>query len=199
MYAGVTTCNQLNNPGILCFVRITIFKCRTRPERHLIGRNMEDTTPIDSSERWIDIDKLLTRNGNLVGPGFEPGPELREFLQQDCKVLCIGAGGLGCEILKDMALSGFVNIDVIDMDTIDVSNLNRQFLFRWDVIAAATAIAAAAATAATAASRLIRTTCHYNYPVPVLFVAALGRSCCLLAVASCCTWQLFSDLQHLKQ
>lgn len=62
---------------------------------------------MDSDKRWRDLDMILTREGNLAGPGFEPGPELRDFLQsEDCRVLCVGAGGLGCEILKDLALSG---------------------------------------------------------------------------------------------
>ncbi|KDP40122.1 hypothetical protein JCGZ_02120 [Jatropha curcas] len=82
--------------------------------------------------RSTDLDKLLLRPGNLVAPTFEPGIQLRDDLQEYARILVVGAGGLGCELLKDLALSGFKNLEVIDMDRIEVSNLNRQFLFRLE-------------------------------------------------------------------
>ncbi|XP_039626918.1 NEDD8-activating enzyme E1 catalytic subunit isoform X2 [Polypterus senegalus] len=84
----------------------------------------------DWEGRWNHVKKFLERSGPFTHPDFEPSTESLGFLLNTCKILVLGAGGLGCELLKNLALSGFRQIDVIDMDTIDVSNLNRQFLFR---------------------------------------------------------------------
>jgi NEDD8-activating enzyme E1 len=75
------------------------------------------------------LDSILSTKSPFADPDFIPGEDVISFLESS-RVLVIGAGGLGCEILKNLALSGFKDIHVIDMDTIDVSNLNRQFLFR---------------------------------------------------------------------
>ncbi|KAG9295715.1 hypothetical protein G9A89_001732 [Geosiphon pyriformis] len=96
---------------------------------------------LDWPGRWDHINKLLNRRGAFCDESFIPGAGKDNL--DNCKILVIGAGGLGCEILKNLAVSGFKNIHVIDMDTIDISNLNRQFLFRHVDVGRPKAIVAA--------------------------------------------------------
>ena len=148
------------------------------------------------------LKNLMGRGSELAGPGFEADVDQNmELLREQLRILIVGAGGLGCEMLKvrshsfpfficlnphncgtpplarrrnrtaatdatpssalmrarcslcgasltlvqDAALSGFRHVHVIDMDTIDISNLNRQFLFTAEDVGASKAEAAARA------------------------------------------------------
>ena len=55
-------------------------------------------------------------------------------LLADARVLVVGAGALGNEIVKCLALVGVGQIDVVDMDLIEDSNLSRCVFFRTEDI-----------------------------------------------------------------
>src|SRR5678809_807750 len=46
------------------------------------------------------------------------------------RILVIGAGALGNEVIKNLALLGVGHILIVDMDRIEASNLSRSVLFR---------------------------------------------------------------------
>ena len=62
-------------------------------------------------------------------------PQLGDQGQQtllNAKVLCIGAGGLGCPTTQYLAAAGIGTIGIVDNDKADLSNLQRQILHDED-------------------------------------------------------------------
>ncbi|GFY85065.1 E1 C-terminal related 1 [Actinidia rufa] len=81
-----------------------------------------------AQSRSRDLDKLLLRHGHLVGPNFEPGPDTTFENMRECWwwERVVWAANFSRTWLSRV----FETWEVIDMDRIEVSNLNRQFLFR---------------------------------------------------------------------
>jgi len=100
-------------------------------------------TPI---HQWMYIDHLQlfppvqvpyngsTSNFTSIGSRYDGqivvlGRNLTEKLNNS-KIFVVGSGAIGCEHIKNFSMMGVGNIVVTDMDRIEKSNLNRQFLFR---------------------------------------------------------------------
>uniref|UniRef100_A0A8C6MRW1 Ubiquitin-like modifier-activating enzyme 1 n=1 Tax=Mus spicilegus TaxID=10103 RepID=A0A8C6MRW1_MUSSI len=94
-------------------------------------------------------EKCLPRQNRYDGQVAVFGSDFQEKLSKQ-KYFLVGAGAIGCELLKNFAMIGLGcgeggEVVVTDMDTIEKSNLNRQFLFRpWDVTKLKSDTAAAA-------------------------------------------------------
>lgn len=71
----------------------------------------------------------------------------QELLRRS-KVMVVGAGALGNEILKDLALLGVGSILIVDFDAVEASNLSRSVLYRMEDDGKPKAHAAAAAVRA---------------------------------------------------
>jgi len=80
----------------------------------------------------VSMEEML-RPSDLDGDRFDRSRRI-EWLDLDAisrtRVLMVGAGALGNEVGKDLALSGFRDITVVDMDTVAVSNLSRCLFFK---------------------------------------------------------------------
>ena len=104
----------------------------TAPPGSSSSSSLSAPAPASASSvcRYSSLLPYLLRVGPYSGPGSEADATTVDVLLQETRVLVVGAGGLGCELLKGLALSLCYELHVLDLDTVDVSNLNRQFLFR---------------------------------------------------------------------
>jgi adenylyltransferase/sulfurtransferase len=83
---------------------------------HAVDANpLADTLVIDDQDRYSRL-RLI--------------PWWRQERLRTARVLVVGAGALGNEVVKNLALLGLGTIYLIDLDVVETSNLSRSVLFR---------------------------------------------------------------------
>lgn len=111
--------------GIICqeIVKLT---GKFTPLRQWLHHDFFETLPEDKVNRSLTCDRYYDYRVIF-------GDEFVERLSKSNSFV-IGAGALGCEFVKMFALMGLSTkggkVTVTDDDNIEISNLNRQFLFR---------------------------------------------------------------------
>jgi len=104
------------------------FTGKYSPLHQCLYVDMFELIPAEDPSDWAPADSRYDDQIAILGQSFQKA-------LGDMKLFIVGAGALGCELLKCSALMGACcgpegKLVVTDMDRIEVSNLNRQFLFR---------------------------------------------------------------------
>ncbi len=73
----------------------------------------------------LTVDEVMRYSRHLIIP--DVGMDGQKRLK-NAKVLCVGAGGLGSPALLYLAAAGVGTLGIIDFDTVDESNLQRQII-----------------------------------------------------------------------
>ena len=111
--------------GIICQELIKTTGKFTPINQFKIFDFLQYSTLIPDSYKNYD-EKVKTKYDDLISIfGIKVVEKIRSL-----NILLAGVGALGCELLKNLALFGISNsVLIIDDDNIEISNLNRQFLF----------------------------------------------------------------------
>jgi molybdopterin-synthase adenylyltransferase len=105
-----------------------------------------------ADQEWLSAaeqtryDRQLEYFGELAAPG-RPRAECQARLR-DARVVVIGLGGLGAWTLWSLAAAGVGELVGVDGDLVELSNLNRQVLYREEDVGRAKALACARTIAA---------------------------------------------------
>jgi len=94
----------------------------------------------------VNDEQLLRYSRHILLP--EIGVDGQERLRAS-RMLVVGAGGLGCPSALYLAASGVGHLVVADADRVDLTNLQRQILYRQDSVGTRKVEAAHAALSAT--------------------------------------------------
>ena len=78
-------------------------------------------TPADS----LSVEEVMRYSRHLIIP--DVGMDGQKRLK-NAKVLCVGAGGLGSPALMYLAAAGVGTLGIVEFDTVDESNLQRQII-----------------------------------------------------------------------
>ncbi|MGW0435422.1 adenylyltransferase/sulfurtransferase MoeZ [Micromonospora sp. NPDC003197] len=81
--------------------------------------------PLVEPAAELTVDEIRRYSRHLIIP--DVGVEGQKRLK-NARVLCVGAGGLGSPALMYLAAAGVGTLGIIDFDTVDESNLQRQVI-----------------------------------------------------------------------
>ena len=88
----------------------------------------------------LSVDEIRRYSRHLIIPDVGVAGQKR---LKNAKVLCVGAGGLGSPALMYLAAAGVGTLGIVDFDTVDESNLQRQIIHGVSDIGKSKALSAA--------------------------------------------------------
>lgn len=95
--------------------------------------------PLVEPAESLTVDEVIRYSRHLIIPEYGMPGQKR---LKNAKVLCVGAGGLGSPALMYLAAAGVGTLGIVEFDTVDVSNLQRQIIHGQSDIGKSKAVSA---------------------------------------------------------